>query len=416
PLLMSVWDDGYGISVPVEYQTTKGSISKALAGLQRDADDKGIEIMTVKGWDYVALLETYDQAARICREQHVPVLVHVQELTQPQGHSSSGSHERYKGKKRLAWEAEHDCNQTFRAWILNNGYATGDELDAIDAEARQVAKDARTVAWNAFQESMKADLTEALDLLQRVARHNPKSTELMAIREQLRKEHLPLRRDAVSAIRKALRTVRMDKATVKAPLQAYLNAIDEKAEDMYHSFLFSQSPDSPLLIGGTPAHYTDESPTIDGYVLMQRYFDNLFGRDERVVAMGEDVGMIGDVNQGFAGLQEKYGDIRITDTGIRETTIVGQGIGMAMRGLRPIVEIQYFDYIYYALATLTDDLATLHYRTKGGQKAPLIIRTRGHRLEGIWHSGSPMGAMLGSLRGIHVLVPRNMTQAAGFYN
>jgi pyruvate/2-oxoglutarate/acetoin dehydrogenase E1 component/TPP-dependent pyruvate/acetoin dehydrogenase alpha subunit len=416
PLLMSVWDDGYGISVPVEYQTTKGSISKALAGLQRDADDKGIEIMIVKGWDYVALLETYDQAARVCREQHVPVLVHVQELTQPQGHSTSGSHERYKGKKRLTWEAEHDCNRTFRAWILNNGYATGDELDAIDADAKQVAKEARTVAWSAFQESMKADLNEALDLLQRVARHNPKSTELMAIREQLRKEHLPLRRDAVSAIRKALRIIRMDKDTVKAPLQAYLSTIDGQAEDMYHSFLFSQSPDSPLLVEGTPAQYTDESPTLDGYLLMQRYFDNLFSRDERVVAMGEDVGMIGDVNQGFAGLQEKYGELRITDTGIRETTIVGQGIGMAMRGLRPIVEIQYFDYIYYALATLTDDLATLHYRTKGGQKAPLIVRTRGHRLEGIWHSGSPMGAMLGSLRGIHVLVPRNMTQAVGFYN
>ncbi len=416
PLLMSVWDDGYGISVPVEYQTTKGSISKAMAGLQRDADDRGIEIITVKGWDYVALLEAYDQAARICREQHVPVLVHVQELTQPQGHSTSGSHERYKSKKRLTWEGEHDCNRTFRSWIITNGYATGDELDAIDTEAKQVARDARSSAWSAFQESMKPDLTDALDLLQRTARHNPKSAELMAIREQLRKEHLPLRRDAVSAVRKALRLVRMDKSDVKAPLQTYLEKTAGKAADMYHSFLFSQSPDSPMLITGTPAHYTDESVTVDGYILMQRYFDNLFSRDERVVAIGEDVGKIGDVNQGFAGLQEKFGELRITDTGIRETTIIGQGIGMAMRGLRPIVEIQYFDYIYYALATLTDDLATLHYRTKGGQKAPLIIRTRGHRLEGIWHSGSPLGAMLGSLRGIHVLVPRNMTQAAGFYN
>ncbi|WP_040007051.1 alpha-ketoacid dehydrogenase subunit alpha/beta [Fibrisoma limi] len=417
PLLMSVWDDGYGISVPVEYQTTKGSISKAMAGFQRDAiDDKGFELFTVKGWDYVALIETYQHAARICREQHVPVLVHVQELTQPQGHSTSGSHERYKSTERLAWEVEHDCNRMFRLWILENGYASSDELDAIEAEAKQVAREARVDAWNAFQASLQGDHNEVVDLLQQTARNHPKSAELMAIREELRRIVNPLRRDDVAAVRKALRLVRNDTGNAKENLRNWLIRTRSENDDRFSSHLYSQSPESPMLVKEIPAHYPEDGPVVDGYILMQRYFDSLFARDPRVVALGEDVGRIGDVNQGFAGLQEKYGEERITDTGIRETTIIGQGIGLAMRGLRPIVEIQYFDYIFYALATLTDDLATLLYRTKGGQKAPLIVRTRGHRLEGIWHSGSPMGAMLSSLRGMHVLVPRNMTQAAGFYN
>ncbi|WP_026260501.1 alpha-ketoacid dehydrogenase subunit alpha/beta [Spirosoma luteum] len=421
PLLTSVWDDGYGISVPTEYQTVKGSISKALTGFQRDDSSegthaKGLEIFTVKGWDYIGLLETYQQAAHICREEQVPVLVHVEELTQPQGHSSSGSHERYKSKDRLAWEVEHDCNRVFRQWILENGYATTEELETIEEEAKQVAKLARLEAWKAFQQSMKSDFDSALELLQQVARHNSKSAGLMAIREELRKGFSPIRRDAVSAVRKALRLLRTDSSTGKQRLADWLKRTNADNEERYSSHLYSESPDSPMLVKGIPAHFTDDSPALDGYQILQRYFDNLFTRDPRVVALGEDVGMIGDVNQGFAGLQEKFGEIRITDTGIRETTIIGQGIGMAMRGLRPIVEIQYFDYIYYALATLTDDLATLLYRTKGGQKAPLIIRTRGHRLEGIWHSGSPLGAMLGSLRGLHILVPRNMTQAVGFYN
>lgn len=416
PLLMSVWDDGYGISVPVEYQTIKGSISKALAGFQRDQDDKGFAIFTVKGWDYVALLETYQQATQICRNEHVPVLVHVQELTQPQGHSTSGSHERYKSKERLAWEAGHDCNQTFRQWILANGYATNDELEIVEAEAKQVAKQARIDAWNAYQQSMKGDFDEAVDLLQQAARHHPRSADLMAIREELRKTVSPLRRDAAAAVRRAIRLLRTDGGSARQGLRAWLERTNEANVDRFSSYLYSQSPESPMRVEGVPAHYADDAPLLDGYLLMQHYFDNLFARDIRVVALGEDVGQIGDVNQGFAGLQQKYGEIRITDTGIRETTIIGQGIGLAMRGLRPIVEIQYFDYIFYALATLTDDLATLHYRTKGGQKAPLIVRTRGHRLEGIWHSGSPMGVILNSLRGMHVLVPRNMTQAAGFYN
>ncbi|QMW01825.1 alpha-ketoacid dehydrogenase subunit alpha/beta [Spirosoma foliorum] len=416
PLLMSVWDDGYGISVPVEYQTTKGSISKALAGFQRDGNDKGIEIFTVKGWDYVGLVETYQQAAHICREEHVPVLVHVQELTQPQGHSTSGSHERYKSKDRLDWEAEYDCNRVFREWILENGYASDEELEVIEAEAKQITKQARIKSWNAFQDSLKGDFNEALDLLQQAARHNSKSAELMAIREELRKTISPIRRDAVTAVKRALRLLRTDTGGANQRLKAWLDRTNAENYDRFSSHLYSESPDSPMLVEAVPATFSDDSLYLDGYQILQRYFENLFSRDPRVVALGEDVGKIGDVNQGFAGLQEKFGETRITDTGIRETTIIGQGIGLAMRGLRPIVEIQYFDYVYYTLATLTDDLATLLYRTKGGQKAPLIIRTRGHRLEGIWHSGSPMSAMLGSLRGLHVLVPRNMTQAAGFYN
>lgn len=417
PLLMSVWDDGYGISVPVDYQTTRGSISKAMAGFQRESHlEKGFEIFTVKGWDYAALLETYQQAARLCRDEHVPVLVHVQELTQPQGHSTSGSHERYKSKERLAWEAEHDCNRMFRLWILENGYATDEELDALEAKAKETAKQDRKKAWEAYQQPIKQEIDEVVDLLQQAARNNTKSAELMALREELRQTVNPLRRDATSAVRKALRLLRHDPGAGRQRLRAWLDRTTPQNADFFSSHLYSQSAESPMRVEPVPAHYADEAPLVDGYMLMQRYFDGLFARDARVVALGEDVGYIGDVNQGFAGLQEKYGEIRIADTGIRETTIIGQGIGLAMRGLRPIVEIQYFDYIFYALATLTDDLATLQYRTKGGQKAPLIIRTRGHRLEGIWHSGSPTGTMLNSLRGIHVLVPRNMTQAAGFYN
>ncbi|GAB3932365.1 alpha-ketoacid dehydrogenase subunit alpha/beta [Larkinella terrae] len=416
PLLMSVWDDGYGISVPVEYQTTKASISKALAGFQRTDTEKGIEILTVKGWDYPALVETYQKAARICREEHVPVLVHVQEVTQPQGHSTSGSHERYKTPERLEWERQYDCNRHFRHWILENGFASEDELDTIEREAARVTKAARQEAWNAYLASLKDDFDEAMHLLQLAAETAKNGEPIAQLRAQLRTTHVPIRRDAVAAVKRALRFLRTENTEAKQGLLAWLNRTTIENEERYSSHLYSQSPDSPLKVTPVAARYSDDSPLIDGYQLMQRYFDSLFNRDPRVVALGEDVGLIGDVNQGFAGLQEKYGELRITDTGIRETTIIGQGIGMAMRGLKPIVEIQYFDYVFYTLATLTDDLATLHYRTKGGQKAPVIIRTRGHRLEGIWHSGSPMSAMVNSLRGLHVLVPRNMTQAAGFYN
>ena len=423
PLLVSVWDDGYGISVPVELQTTKGSISKVMAGFQRDGGtdgqaDKGFAIFTVNGWDYRRLLETYEKAAHISRTEHVPVLVHVQELTQPQGHSSSGSHERYKTTERLDWERTHDCNLQFRNWILANKYASEEELAVIEKEAKEVAREARNKAWKAFTGSIQPDHQEAILLLEQAASgvNANMATTLLSLKTDLQKETSPLRRDSVTAVRKALRLLRTHHGDHRQALVAWLERTNAENADRFSSHLYSQSDESPLRVNVVDAIYSDDSPVLDGYLIMQRYFDNLFGRNPLVVAIGEDVGHIGDVNQGFAGLQEKYGHLRITDTGIRETTIIGQGIGLAMRGLRPIVEIQYFDYIFYALATLTDDLATLHYRTKGGQKAPVIIRTRGHRLEGIWHSGSPMGAMLNSLRGIHVLVPRNMVQAAGFYN
>ncbi len=417
PLLMSVWDDGYGISVPIEYQTTKSSISKALAGLQRDQQEEGIEIFTVKGWDYPALVETYQRAGDLCRSQQVPVLVHVQELTQPQGHSTSGSHERYKDGERLLWEAEHDCNLRFKEWLLENGFAASEELETIENKAKETAREARNVAWKAYRHPIEEDLKEAQQLLESAARESTHPTDdLKNSITDLHKARHPIRRDIVMAVRKALRALRNEQISAVPLLQEWLLAELKRNERRYSAHLYSESDESPLQVKAIAPTYSDDSPTVDGREVVRAYFDSLFARDPRVVALGEDVGHIGDVNQGMAGLQEKYGEMRITDTGIRETTIIGQGIGLAMRGLRPIVEIQYFDYVFYTLATLTDDLATLRYRTAGGQKAPLIVRTRGHRLEGIWHSGSPMGAMLGSLRGLHIAVPRNFTQAAGLYN
>ncbi|MBE9465652.1 thiamine pyrophosphate-dependent enzyme [Dyadobacter subterraneus] len=416
PLLMSVWDDGYGISVPVEYQTTKSSISKALGGLQRNEEETGVEIITVNGWDYPALIETYQKAADLCRNEQVPVLIHVTELTQPQGHSSSGSHERYKSKPRLQWENERDCNLRFRDWILNNGYATDEELEKIEADAKETARDARNRAWKAYRKDLDKEHLKTVELIQKTAKESIFSEELSAIATELSKTYYPVRRDNAVSVRKALRLIRNENTPSRVVLQEWLqNTLKENAI-RYNSQLYSESDESPLLVEPVNPVFSDDSITVDGREVIRSYFNALFAQDPRVVAIGEDVGMIGDVNQGLAGLQEKYGELRITDTGIRETTIIGQGIGMAMRGLRPIVEIQYFDYIYYALATLTDDLASLRYRTAGGQKAPLIIRTRGHRLEGIWHSGSPMGTMLSSVRGMHIVVPRNFTQAAGLYN
>ncbi|WP_439582106.1 alpha-ketoacid dehydrogenase subunit alpha/beta [Dyadobacter bucti] len=416
PLLTSVWDDGYGISVPVQYQTTKASISKALAGLQRNEDEPGIEILTVKGWDYPALIETYQRAANLCRNEQVPVLIHVTELTQPQGHSTSGSHERYKSKQRLKWENDTDCNIHFRDWILKNGYATDDELEQIEIEAKESATQARNMAWQAYRKELDKEYLETIKILQDVMHESSFSKELSNVILELTKTYLPVRRDMVSSIRKALRIIGKENLSSKIALKDALHKSLEDNKARFSTNLYSESPESPLNVSAVSPVYSEDSPVVDGRDVIRSYFNALFEKDPRVVALGEDVGMIGDVNQGLAGLQEKFGELRITDTGIRETTIVGQGIGLAMRGLRPIVEIQYFDYIFYALATLTDDLASLRYRTAGGQKAPLIVRTRGHRLEGIWHSGSPMGAMLGSLRGMHVVVPRNFTQAAGFYN
>ena len=416
PLLTSVWDDGYGISVPIEYQTTKSSISKALAGFQRNEDETGMEIITVNGWDYPALIETYERAAALCREEQVPVLIHVTELTQPQGHSTSGSHERYKNKQRLKWEKEHDCNARFRDWILRNGYSTEEELEKIEAEAKETAHESRNLAWQAYRKDLDKEYLATVQLLQNAMQESAFAGDISNVILELTKTYLPVRRDMVSSIRKALRFMVSESNSGKTALQECLRTSLEANKARFSTHLYSDSAESPMLVKVINAVYSEDSPTVDGREVIRSYFNALFERDPRVVALGEDVGMIGDVNQGMAGLQEKFGEIRITDTGIRETTIVGQGIGMAMRGLRPIVEIQYFDYIYYALSILTDDLATLRYRTAGGQKAPLIVRTRGHRLEGIWHSGSPMGTMLSSLRGMHVIVPRNFTQAAGFYN
>ncbi len=417
PMLVSVWDDGYGISVPAEYQTTKGSISEILAGFQRNGEnEQGYEIFKVKGWDYAALCETYEAAVRVCREQHVPVLVHVEEVTQPQGHSTSGSHERYKSKERLEWEAEYDCLKKMREWILDNEIATAQQLDQIENEAKDAVKVARGNAWNAFADAIKADHEEALKLLDNLAAASEHITEVATITEELRKVSTPIRSDAVRAVRKALRYVRDERNQAKRELVGWLEQAMGENADRFNSYLYSQSEEAALLVEEVKPEYDENSPLVDAREVLQACFDSILARDPRVFAIGEDVGKIGDVNQAFAGLQEKHGELRVTDTGIRECTIVGQGIGAALRGLRPITEIQYLDYLLYAIQILSDDVASLQYRTKGGQKAPLIVRTRGHRLEGIWHSGSPIGMILHSIRGMHVLVPRDMTQAAGFYN
>ncbi len=417
PMLVSVWDDGYGISVPAEYQTTKGSISEILAGFQRNAEgEQGYEVFKVKGWDYAALCETYEAAVRVCREQHVPVLVHVEELTQPQGHSTSGSHERYKSKDRLEWEADFDCLLKMREWILANEISTEEQLNQIENEAKEAVKIARTDAWAAFDAGIKEDHAEALRLMDNMATASEHITEIATITEELRKVTVPIRSDAVRAVRKALRYVRNENNQAKRELVGWLEQTIGENADRYNSYLYSQSEESALLVEEVKAEFDDNSPVVDGREVLQACFDAILERDPRVFAIGEDVGKIGDVNQAFAGLQEKHGEIRVTDTGIRECTIIGQGIGAALRGLRPITEIQYLDYLLYAIQILSDDVACLQYRTKGGQKAPLIVRTRGHRLEGIWHSGSPIGMILHSIRGMHVLVPRDMTQAAGFYN
>lgn len=416
PMLISIWDDGYGISVPQEFHTTKGSISKALSGFQRTATEKGFEILTVKGWDYVGLIEAYQKAEKICREEHVPVMVHVEDMTQPQGHSTSGSHERYKPAERLAWEAEHDCIRKMRQWIIDEVLVLPEEIEALEQEARQSARNAKERAWKAFMDDVRKDQRVVLGFLERAAKENIKRPIMLQIRNDLLRTINPVRQDAIRAARRALRNMVDESSDVRRELINWLKQAEEDNHDRYSSHLYSQSEESALKVSHVEPVYTDSSPLVDGREVLRDCFDAALKRDPTIFAIGEDVGMIGDVNQGFAGLQRKHGELRVTDTGIREPTIVGQGIGAALRGLRPIAEIQYVDYLVYALQTLTDDLACLQYRTKGGQKAPVIIRTRGHRLEGIWHAGSPMGMILHSLRGIYVLVPRNMTQAAGMYN
>ena len=417
PMLMSVWDDHYGISVPAEYQTTKQSISAILMGLQRDGEgESGFEIFVVKGWDYPALIDTYQRAAELCRTQHVPVLVHVTEVTQPQGHSTSGSHERYKSKDRLGWEQEHDCLVKMKHWLLMEGHATEDELLQIENEAREVVKVARTAAWAAFFDPIKEERDEVLTQLNRLAAEAGPESGVQQLVDSLRQNPTPIRADLVRTVRRALRQVRGQRRAARRDLLSWLDQAQAENADRYNSYLFSQSEQAVGNIEVIPAQFAPNAAQVDGREVLQACFDANFQRDPRIFAIGEDVGRIGDVNQAFAGLQEKFGELRVTDTGIRECTIVGQGIGAALRGLRPISEIQYLDYLLYAIQILSDDLANLQYRTKGGQKAPLIVRTRGHRLEGIWHSGSPIQMILGAIRGIHLCVPRDMTQAAGFYN
>ncbi|MCA0349786.1 MAG: transketolase [Bacteroidetes bacterium] len=414
PMVMSVWDDEYGISVHARHQTTKENISEILKGFQRDKNNKGYEIFRVNGWDYPTLVETYQKAGAIAREEHVPVLIHVQELTQPQGHSTSGSHERYKNAERLAWETEFDCLTQMRNWLLKNNIATEIELDSIDEISKNLVLEGKKAAWNAFVSPMKEEQNELVALLNSLANTSPNqvfiqknATDLAAIKEPIRKELL------VTA-RKTLRLIAGENG--QQTLATWIKNYTEKIQPKFSSHLFSQSVKNVLSAKEVLPTYSESSEEVDARLVLRDNFDAIFAKYPETLIFGEDSGNIGDVNQGLEGMQEKYGELRVADVGIREATILGQGIGLAMRGLRPIAEIQYLDYLLYAIQIMSDDLATLQYRTAGRQKAPLIIRTRGHRLEGIWHSGSPMGMIINAVRGIHVLVPRNMTKAAGFYN
>jgi len=416
PMAISVWDDAYAISVPARLQTTKEDISEILKGFQREKGTNGYEIFKVRGWDYVALCETYERAIKVCRDEHVPVLIHVTEMTQPQGHSTSGSHERYKTKERLAWEEEHDCLLKMRNWMIESAISTVAEMDELEATAKKYVRDCQRAVWAELSEAIVAELDEAADLIEQLAHNVFAKEQLLAIANSLRECADPGRRDVVGAIRKTLRLTTNENNWQKQELINWLVEENAKNDERYNSKLFTNTVDSPAKVNHVGLRYDDDAKLIDGREVLNACFDANFERDKRIVAFGEDVGAIGDVNQGFAGLQSKYGDLRITDTGIREATIIGQGIGLAMRGLKPIAEIQYVDYLLYSVNVLSDDLASLSYRTYGGQKAPLIVRTRGHRLEGIWHSGSPLGLILNSMRGLHICVPRNMTQAAGMYN
>jgi len=427
PMVMSVWDDEYGISVHAKHQTTKESISEILKGFQRDETHDGYEIFIVNGWDYVQLIDVYNQASEIARTSHVPVLIHVKELTQPQGHSTSGSHERYKDAARLQWEKDFDCVTKMRDWILNfeleteNGEVlkfidSEEELIIIDKEAKKEVSTAKRAAWNAFLDEIKTERNTAVTLLERVAENSSNKTFVLKHRNDLEAIVEPIRKDILVALRKSLRFLKEEKFAEKIELQQFIKTYSKRIQYKYSSHLTSETEKSVLKVPPEKPRYQEEKNLVDGRIIMRDNFDMLLEKHPELLIFGEDAGFIGDVNQGLEGLQEKFGDLRVSDTGIREATIIGQGIGMAMRGLRPIAEIQYLDYLLYALQIMSDDLATLLYRTHGRQKAPLIIRTRGHRLEGIWHAGSPMGGIINNVRGIHVLVPRNMTKAAGFYN
>ena len=411
PLAISVWDDGYGISVPKKFQTVKESISKALSGFNKgDDDETGIRIYKGKGWDYASLVEMYAQGISLCRKEHVPALFHIEEVTQPQGHSTSGSHERYKSKERLKWETDFDCIAKMREWMIEKGVASAEECNQIENDAKKSVRDQKNAAWMAFTSEIKAEIGELTGILNQI-----ENDDIRAVSGELENTMNPLRKEIMSAARNAQLLLR--KNGDSAPdLESWIKAKNEENQEKFNSFLVSDTDNSADKIAAVKAIYTDDAPMMDGREILRENFDKIFAERQEVVAFGEDLGNIGGVNQGFEGLQEKHGIERIFDVGIRENTIMGQGIGMALRGLRPIAEIQYLDYLLYGIQILSDDLATLQYRTKAGQKCPMIIRTRGHRLEGIWHAGSPMQMILGTLRGIHVCVPRNMTQAAGFYN
>lgn len=416
PMIVSVWDDGYGISVPTACQTTKGSISAVLAGFSRDGGPEGYDIYVVKGWDYLALCDAYLLGVEKVRRDHVPALFHITELTQPQGHSTSGSHERYKSSERLAWEEEHDCLRRMRAWMVSEKIATAEQIDHWEAEDRQLVERARSEAYEAYTAPIREERALVLSMLHRMAGEAGEAQAAVGTIATELSNALTLTRKIVqSSMVKALAAMRGLENPIKPELAAFLRRYREENIRRYGSHLLSESAESPMRVKEIRPVYGESPEVVDGRVVLQRCFDYHFRTNPLVVALGEDVGKLGDVNLVYEGLNERYGDLRVTDTGIREATIVGQGIGMALRGLRPIVDIQYIDYLLYALQVISDDLATLHYRTRGGQKAPVIIRTKGHRLEGIWHTGSPMGMILNAMRGLHVCVPRNMTQAAGFY-
>jgi pyruvate/2-oxoglutarate/acetoin dehydrogenase E1 component/TPP-dependent pyruvate/acetoin dehydrogenase alpha subunit len=413
PMVLSIWDDDYGISVPNEYQLT-ADLSRLLSGFQREKGKRGgYDIYTVKGWDYEALIEAYARAADLARKDHTPAILHITELTQPQGHSTSGSHERYKSPERLSWEEEFDCLRKFREWILNKELATAEDLDKIEAEDRREIETVRERAWEAYKAPIRAEMETFGEMLEEVATGSSHAEVLAQIKADMLGGQNPLRQDMLVAYRKAMVALKEEARPAKEVLVAWKMEQDAVNQERYSSDLYSGSA---LHVPAVAARYSDDSPTLNGFEIVNRGFDAMLARDPRVVAFGEDLGYLGDVNQGFAGLQEKYGALRVSDTGIREATIMGQAIGLALRGLRPIAEIQYLDYLLYAMQILSDDLATLRWRTRGGQKAPVIVRTRGHRLEGIWHSGSPMAGAIHLLRGMLVLVPRNMVQAVGFYN
>ena len=420
PVIISIWDDEYGISVPNEHQITKGNLTELLAGFRREPGiPGGYELFTVKGWDYAALIETYARAAELTRNNHVPVIIHVTELTQPQGHSTSGSQERYKSTERLAWEKEYDCLRKMREWIIDQRIAPPGELDNIERNAEKLVENFRVKAWQSYLRPIYNERQEAIDLFVEIESASPEAAAIAAIRRGLQNKEAPLRRDILTAVREVLALTRREPRGEETPIGRLLMWKREQGkanDERYGSHLYSVSAESPLNVAEVKPIIGPKAPLVPGAKILNAAFDAIMARDPRVIAFGEDVGLLGGVNQTWAGLQAKYGPLRVSDTGIREATIVGQAIGLALRGLRPIAEIQYLDYVLYGLQIMSDDLASLHWRTQGGQKAPVIISTRGHRLEGVWHAGSPMGALINLCRGMHICVPRDMTQAAGFYN